>query len=225
VTIVGDKGAPKLPTTEVPGCDCRLGVDSDGYATLESRDTAAVELWNAPLPYPVKLDLEFAVISSRPEDTSVGAYVGRKETPAAIGRLQTLVWFAYHKLPDQQTPPKWTERRSTIQGWGWDSPIDDKTTLEEKVNPTPAPILNPKREWQSLTVIIDAEQVEGAWNGAAFAPVKGGVFRNNLDLQMQRFFPQAGLNFIQPTYGPGIGLLLYNGEIEYRNVKLVRLFP
>jgi hypothetical protein len=225
IQLIGATGPPLLPTTTIPGCDSLLTTHRKDFCTLTSVEMGAAELWNKPLPFPVRFELEFATTSSRAHETLAGIYVGRKETPADDGLHQTLVWCAYREAVDQRTPgkPRFLAVGTVFLGWGRDTPTDDKTTIDEKIRERGPPDPGPNLTWQKLSVVIHPEELNCRWNGEAFSPVRSADVGPLLGMLTRRFYPGGGLQFTPPAFGPGLGLLIYRGEVVYRNAKLVPL--
>src|SRR5205823_4514474 len=85
VELIGPTGLPRVEPVAVPECDSNLSTARNGCCTLTSVGAGAVELVGEPLPLPVRLETEVAIVGGEVDRSWAGVYVGRKDTPAGNG--------------------------------------------------------------------------------------------------------------------------------------------
>src|SRR5262249_19037954 len=98
VDLIGADGLPLVETHLLPECDDSLTRGTSGYSTLSTPMYSAVELSSEELPWPVKLEAEYAIPHNHAHTSFAGAYVGGKLNPTVGGKpCQSLIQLIHRE--------------------------------------------------------------------------------------------------------------------------------
>jgi hypothetical protein len=241
VDLIGGDGLPLVETHLLPECEVGLLRGASGYATLSSAQYSAVELSSESLPWPVKLEAEYAVPSSQDPRSYAGVYVGGKITPTASGKpCQSLVHLIH-----QERHAVWS-----VFGYRIDHQVIESAAFWSAIwNPTPHGLhmqFNPgvtrtlrvsdetdqTLEWHKVEIVITPDSVRGSWNGKQLPQVFDSLGQGRdknlcMEKRLNGNDPSLRLRpvFAPPYIGSGIGVCGFNATAVFRNVRLIPLNP
>jgi predicted Ser/Thr protein kinase len=223
VELIGTKGLPWVDPVPVPDCDSHLSTSREGCCTLTSNGAGAVELVSEPLPLPVRLETEVAVVSGEVNLSWAGVYVGRKDTPAGNGIHKTLFLFTVRRATDPSVGDEVPrlERGTATSNWWVRSPPGVIDRFGDLQQPLPLPAPNDSLRWHVITVLIEPQILSGTWNGRAFDLIREVDVLSLFNTRAPKRHPNTGLTFGSPMFGPGIGLIVHNADGVFRNTRLV----
>jgi eukaryotic-like serine/threonine-protein kinase len=238
VVLIGPDGMPRFEYRALPGCEENLAKgQSTGFATLTSLHYSAVELSAEDLPWPVKLQAEYAIPKSTMSDSYAGLYVGEKVTPAE-NPCTTLIQLVHQET---HMGPSWLRPKpAVIEKAAFDLMLRQGVKGERQTMSLPVrrdltegPALTDQAlEWHTVEIVIDSIAVNGAWNSLELTPLFGPTAPNRNKYQcLQHWLPliaptiPSRPNFTPPYIGPGIGVCVFNATAVFRNVRLIPLRP
>lgn len=210
VHVIGPAGAPTEPHRVLDGSSGWPGVRPDGLYSLPTRTVIAVVLLDEPVRRPIRIEAEVAVDASREKDSRAGVFAGG--TGGAVdGRHQVVAVMtdAEHAEPLGPGQYRLTET-GTLALYGWNPAAgghgldrferDGSEKARNWAGPVPAEL-----RWHEVSVSVSTDALAGRWDDRRLVvPTDDPVVRH-----------------VMPVRGPGVGLIVYNAEGVFRNVRLV----
>jgi eukaryotic-like serine/threonine-protein kinase len=228
VVLIDENGRPQADYVVLPGCVGAPVLHRDGFY-LNSASFLAIEFVSDPLPLPVRLEAEYAVIMSSTSRSAAGVYVGGKQVASPNGWTNTFCRVVerdnFKALPFHPGLELLVEKVELELCW-WDRQLQPEqmgygSRAERKVMPIErAPTLG----WHSIGAVVRPQEIEAYRDQKPFAVLTEEKARS--------FFTRVAAShklgpteIFLPAFGPGMGLCVENAEAVFRNMKLVPLNP
>ncbi|MBX9627429.1 MAG: hypothetical protein K2X82_26735, partial [Gemmataceae bacterium] len=223
VEVVGPDGMPRFRWAAVPGSTERFAPDRDGCATLSATAYGGVDLVTVPLPIPVRVEAEVAVLDRRP-DGWVAVHVGGLEVgpPRGPGRSQIQFTLSEAAGPGGAAAVVVRTKGSVDALWrpveGTIAPSTWHSLTRERVEPGPQPA---PPHFHPIAIELLPGGVTFLWDRDVAAHLTEADIRGAVEPSDRR---HGAPRSTAPVLGPGIGLSAVACTAAVRNVRLVPRF-
>lgn len=225
VELVGPSGLPLVEARPIPTADVALSTVRDGCCTLASIGVGAVELSHEPLPRPVRLEADVALLSNHHARSRGGLYVARREAPGANGVHQAMAVFFHSDAHAQGADGPEIREIASAQTLWW-NPLPSVTVrlgAEHQAITPGRPTTPESLRWHRWQIVIDPGRLAATWDNHTLPAISAAEFDKKLQLVPPRSPTRPA--FPPPTFGPGVGLYVENADAVFRNTRLVPLVP
>jgi serine/threonine protein kinase len=217
VTVVGPNGELLLPIGTTDPEMPQPVPQSGGGLVLNTANTILAEIWNAPIPFPVKVTAEVEVLNG-PERAEAGVYCRRKryERGAPLGRVDALVSNGYHGVPYPIKNPPATDAVTFAARLHYpDDPADDWATAGSEERRTRRP--EAAGQFRLLSLTFSPDDLSAAANGECELTRRHFV---PFDRYVRDAFQVMKIESPDAVFGSGFGLYAHNSAARFRNVTV-----